>query len=37
MYGIKGRRGLLNWKVCGISQKDEKDENGYYLKDLKFY
>jgi hypothetical protein len=32
MYGIKGRRGLLSWKVCGVLHKDEKDENGQFKK-----
>lgn len=36
MYGVKGRRGLLNWKVCVTVQKEEKDEKGQPKKELKF-
>jgi len=28
VFDIKGRRGLLNWSVCGILHKEEKDEKG---------
>ena len=36
MYKVKGRRGLLNWKVCGIQQSEEKDEKGHSKKSLTF-
>jgi hypothetical protein len=34
MYKVKGRRGLLDWKVCGITQSEEKDENGLPKRSL---